>query len=345
MSQLQGQIFTALGIGRQSAFKTGVSPTAYIDNVLSVTGGLQQEKTQVKLTGSGHSSMHQDVVFKRWAEASFTGNLTVESPVLQTCLASVLGGKVANNSVSGDADEGYTHTFQIVGNETDGLDINRALTLIKYYGDSTAQQLIGCVLNSLKLTIPENGVITYEFGCFGYDSSDISISPTITPSFKPIATSLNATVEIGDLATFANLTTLPSYNSADIAFSNGLFQTWAGGYVDNMGMNPLEATITTSTPYDTAKTYLDYVKNNVRKSAVITVDTGVKVSDDASSKNYTIKFKFPEVSFSDSLNVDLNMDDTSEIRQSLTLTAGTCKEATNQYFMEIETVDGTSGTF
>jgi hypothetical protein len=346
MTQLQTQIFTALGVGQQSQFKTGVTPTEFVKYLTSVTGGLSQEKTTVKMTGSGiGGNVTKTITAREWVEATFTGKLVADSVIMQKCLASLLGGGSGTNTVTGDADQGYTHTFQIVGNETDRLDLDKSLTLVKYHGDNTAQELCGCVIKDFKLTIPESEVVTYEFGLIGYGAQDISITPTFNHDQKPLFSPLMAKIEIGDLGTFANLEALPSYNTADISFNNGLFHTYGAGRIDNMGMNPLTASITTSTPYETSKKYLDYVKNNTRKSMVITIESTEKVSDDASAKNYSIKLKFPEVGFNESVNVDFALEDASELRQSLTIEPSTHTEGPNKYFMEIETVDATAGVF
>lgn len=168
---------------KQDTFGTAKTPT--------ITGTIQagedlkiQKSSKQVLTDRIRNKVAPDYV--QIGRSSVAGTLTydfVPNEAMALSLAMVLG---SNNTATGGATTGYTHTFNAWSACT-GVPVS-GVTVQKLLGGCTFAMLadyISMFTNSFELTVPEDGIVTYAVNYMGV-KNQYGVSALATPAYSNV---------------------------------------------------------------------------------------------------------------------------------------------------------------
>jgi len=195
-----------IGIGSQLAdLSTKVAPTVFQDPsepdvslhevkpnkglVPAVRGGVTPTNASVK---RGFKSV----------EGGFSGPLYPDDLFDGIIFAMLMGN---NQTTSGDATNGFTHQFDEPAAESDHAQFGSTIQVLVGGDDNTKlREFLGCFLNKLTITVPEDDVITAagEFVGRSEDLQGVKASPSFTPvsPFESWMAKLEIGADLGSLS-------------------------------------------------------------------------------------------------------------------------------------------------
>jgi len=326
--------------GRQSNLTTASTIDGF---VAGVEGGLDEvrpSKSLIPLNGTGergHAFLQEG---KGHVEGSYSWKLFPNCDITQRLLANFMGAVDSNNTVTGDAATGYNHKFVLTNEKaTQG-----GITVQQYMGSNKGDHFLGCYLNSYNMTAAE-GAVTLETGIQGVKM--LSPAPTFgsppsvlfTQPERPFD-SAKGMIKLGTAGNIASAVDIKA-SAFGVSLSNALSFDLGGEFPDYFSIARYKAEITATIILDDNRSLYNDWKNSVNKSCEIILSHDTQAG--SSSGNYQFSYRFPEVVLlGDPVGID-GGDGT--YKMEVKMEAKTATVGADTYFIEIDALDKTSGTF
>jgi hypothetical protein len=252
-------------------------------------------------------------------------------------LAMTLGG---DNSVTGSATTGYTHTFNAWSACL--YYPQSGITVQKFLGGCGSTMLvdnISCFVNTYTLTIPEDGAVTYAIGYMGKTNEYGGAKATPTYSTKNVFEGWMAHVEIGSVI---GSTTAIKIREASLTINNNLQMVtdhnasnqYPSGFFPNSRSVEMSVTLT----QEDSLTMFNYFKDDT-ENAVKLVLTHPQLAG-TSSGVYSLTFNMPKVTW---LGEEPKLDSADVLTGNYNLQA--LWDETTGYDIQAILVNSESGTY
>jgi hypothetical protein len=300
---------------KQTALLTKKVPT--LTGTIAAGEDLQLVKPQKQaLTDRIRNRVAPSIVQK--GKIHVEGSLTfdfIPNEVMGINLAMLLGSV---NTVAGTSSVGYTHTFNAWSTATD-FPVS-GITIQKFLGGVGSTMLvdnIGCFVNSMDLTIPEDGVVSYAVNYMGikneYGGSKATPAYSAVAPFEGWMATLSIGAAIGSVAAvpFKDCTLNISNNLTMVTDHNASNQ-YPTAYIPNSR----SVTMSVNVSQEDALTWYNYFKDDT-VNAVQLVLTHPTLAGSASGV-HSLTFKLPTVTW---LGEEPKLDSNDALSASYNLVA------------------------
>lgn len=336
MAYLKGSKGYVMLSVKQDTFGTAKAPT--ITGTISAGEDLKIQKASKQvLTDRIRNKVAPDYV--QLGRTSVAGTLTydfIPNEAMALNLAMVLG---SNNTVSGSATTGYTHTFNAWSACT-GIP-QSGVTIQKLVGGCTNVMLadyISMFANSLELTIPEDGIVTYAVNYMGV-KNQYGVSTLATPSYSNVnpfegwmaKVSVGATIgAVADVAMKECKLTIN--NNQQMITDHNASNQYPSGFA--MGTRTVEMEITIT--QEDNLTFYNYFKDDTVNAVQLTLTHPTLAG--SSSGVHSLTVKLPRVTW---LGDEPTLDSADVITATYKLQA--LWDTTTGYDIQAVLVDGVTG--
>lgn len=329
-----------IGFGVQTALNTAASRSTWITFDSETMHEPEPNKQFQPELGSGRRFEVSVSVGRTHVEGTITMNLKPDTFPVGLGLANLMGtGSATGNTVSGDADGGYTHSFLASSTMSDLSEFGVTIEVFRGgTGNTLCTLYVGCFITSYKVMKQENGAIKCEISFIG--SKELTNQTKSTPSLttKVPFESTGATLKLG--ADLANLSAVDA-KTFEFTMNSGVEMLYGSGrYPVAVSYGRPECSLSFSLDHEGALTLYNYWKNNDLKAMELEL-THSQLAGDVSN-NYNVKIQAPAISFTGD---PFNTSDSGVLQQSMTATVTQPQTGSDTFPVKIISVDSVEGTY
>jgi hypothetical protein len=335
-----------IGFGTQTVNQfTAADPTIFQE--FNADESMQEVEPDKAAVAGGIRYSQNKVTVRRGKKSvegsSGTGFLYPNDYYFAKIYAAILGN---NQTVSGDATTGYTHTFNEPTTKAqfpqygETIEVLRGAEATVGVANENLFKYIGCFANTVTLTLPENDNVSLAAEWIGI-KEEYNATPNVTPTFSevPQIESWQAVIKIGN--TLGTATQI-KYSDATFSINKNVVLTPDGSsqYPDCAVFDKPDYTIQLNqiTTDLIASGLYGAWKNNTDQAMIIELTSDSLAG--TSSGNYKVTINIPRVTL---LGDTPNVSGTQQFMTPVRFQA--LEDATEGYTVQIQVVDAVAGTY